>query len=226
MDCNHFNGVVWRLVVVINSEQDSIHSGSFMVFPLGHSGVTKQRENYKMYEQVKDMTCTKNNKQGYLGKASTLEEAVQRWLIKAEEGRAGAQYNLAISYYKGEGIQKDWGKALHWFKAAGEQGIVDALYMLGMMYQFGKGVVPDAKEAFKWYYKAAELGDAESQYRVGNSYYLARGVDKDLVAAVKWWRKAAEQGHGKASHNLGTAYFRGEGVPMDKEEAIKWLKEK
>ncbi len=143
-----------------------------MVFPLGAQwSYEAVRGNNKVYEQVKDMTCTENNK-GYLGTDSTLEEAVQRWLIKAEEGCAGAQYNLAVSYYNGAGIQKDWGKAMHWFKAAGEQGIVDALYMLGLMYQFGKGVVPDAKEAFKWYYKAAELDDAESQYRVGNSLHL------------------------------------------------------
>lgn len=227
MDCNHFNGVVWRMVADSYSKQDSIHSGSFMVFPLGAQWSNEAvRENYKIYERVKDMTCTKNNKQDYLGTASTLEEAVQRWLIKAVEGRAGAQYNLAISYYKGEGIQKDWSKALHWFKAAGEQGIVDALYMVGMIYQFGKGVVPDAKEAFKWYYKAAELGDAESQYRVGNWFYQGRGVKKDSVAAVNWWRKAAEQGHAEAGHNLGKAYSRGDGVPIDKEEVIKWLKEK
>lgn len=117
--------------------------------------------------------CTENRKKEPVKTGLPTEETVQRWLIKAEQGHAMAQYNLGISYYNGVGIPKDWSKALHWFKAAGVQGIVDALYMIGMMYQFGKGVVPDAEEAFRWYYKAADLGDAESQYRVGNSYHLA-----------------------------------------------------
>ena len=108
------------------------------------------------------MLCIEKSKTNHLDATLINDEVVQRWLKAAEKGRAIAQYNLAISYYKGVGITKDWNKALYWFKAAGEQGIVDALYMIGMMYQFGKGVVPDAEEAFKWYYKAAVLGDAES----------------------------------------------------------------
>ena len=125
-----------------------------------------------------------NSKKDNLDPALIKDEMVQRWLIAAEKGDAKAQFNLAISYYNGVGISKDWGKAMQWFKEAGRQRIVDALYMLGMMFQFGKGVVPDGKEAFRWYYKAAELGDAESQYRVGNSFFLGRGIEEDSVAAV------------------------------------------
>jgi len=76
------------------------------------------------------MLCTEKSKTGHLDATLTNEEMVQRWLKAAEKGRAIAQYNLAISYYKGVGITKDWSKALHWFKAAGEQGIIDALYIL------------------------------------------------------------------------------------------------
>ena len=92
------------------------------------------------------MLCTENSKKEPMKTGLPTEETVQRWLIKAEKGHAMSQYNLAISYYKGVGIPKDWSKALHWFKEAGEQGIVEALYMLGMMYQFGKDVEPDQKK--------------------------------------------------------------------------------
>ena len=64
------------------------------------------------------MSYTEKSKKEHRDEDSINEETVQRCLSKAEKGHAMAQYNLGISYYKGVGITKDWGKALYWFKAA------------------------------------------------------------------------------------------------------------
>jgi hypothetical protein len=47
------------------------------------------------------MSCTDNSKKEPVKTGLPTEETVQRWLIKAEQGHAMAQYNLGISYYNG-----------------------------------------------------------------------------------------------------------------------------
>ena len=35
---------------------------------------------------------------------------------------AGAQYNLGIAYYEGEGVEQDYKQAVEWWKKSAEQG--------------------------------------------------------------------------------------------------------
>lgn len=42
----------------------------------------------------------------------------------AEQGDAEAQYNLALMYSNGEGVNKDNSEAEYWYRKAVEQGIV------------------------------------------------------------------------------------------------------
>ena len=42
--------------------------------------------------------------------------------MAANKGHAKAQFNLAISYYDGEGVQQDVSKAIYWLEKAAAQG--------------------------------------------------------------------------------------------------------
>ena len=128
--------------------------------------------------------------------------AFEKTLKAAEQGDAGAQYNIGFRYYFGKFVPEDYAEALKWFRKAAEQGYAHAQFSLGFLYDHGHGVLENDAEAFKWYRKAAEQGYADAQYNLGNMYDKGRSVPEDKAEALKWWRKAAEQGHEDANEWL------------------------
>ena len=52
----------------------------------------------------------------------------------AEQGDAGAQYNLGLMYDKGQGVPQDYATAVSWYRKAAEQGDAEAQFNLGLMY--------------------------------------------------------------------------------------------
>ena len=74
----------------------------------------------------------------------------------AEQGDAIAQYNLALMYDNGDGVEQNDAEAFRWYKKAAEQGHAIAQFNLGVMYDEGQGVNQDYAEAVRWYSKVAE----------------------------------------------------------------------
>ena len=75
----------------------------------------------------------------------------------------GTLNNLGLMYDRGDGVRKDYGKAVEFYRAAAEQGDITAQYNMGVMYENGRGVEKDYKKAVEWYTKAAEQGYAQAQ---------------------------------------------------------------
>jgi TPR repeat protein len=69
---------------------------------------------------------------------------------RAEKGDAQAQCDLGSCYYSGEGVARDAGEGVKWFRKAAEQGHAEGQYNLGVCYYRGEGVARDYVEAFKW----------------------------------------------------------------------------
>jgi TPR repeat protein len=134
------------------------------------------------------------------------------------------KFNLGRCYDKGEGVARDKGEAVKWYRKAAEQNYAKAQNNLGNCYYDGKGVAKDYAEALRWYRKAAEQNFAEPENNLGVCYHNGEGVAKDYAEAVKWYRKAAEQNSTSAQFNLGNCYRRGEGVAKDYAEAVKWYR--
>jgi TPR repeat protein len=149
--------------------------------------------------------------------------AVEYWRPIAQQGDAGAQYNLGIVYELGQGVLQDNVEAANWYRKAAEQGIAAAQFNLAIRYQVGQGVTQSYVEAARWFSKAADQGVATAQFNLGVLYAHGQGVMQDYVEAVKWYRKAAEQGQVDAQSNLGFMYLNGRGVPKDYVQAHKWL---
>ncbi|MFA4871976.1 MAG: SEL1-like repeat protein [Patescibacteria group bacterium] len=140
----------------------------------------------------------------------------------AEQGDATAQKNLGIMYESGQGVPKDYAKAVEWFQKAAEQGNPHAQLNLGNMYYNGQGVSRDYVKAVEWYRKAAEQGEATAQFHFGLIYYNGQGVPQDYAKAVEWYQKAAEQGNATAQSNLSFMYASGQGVPQDYAKVVEW----
>lgn len=91
------------------------------------------------------------------------DDAVKWFRKAAEKGTSWGQFNLGVSYGRGQGVPQDYTEAMKWFLKAAEQGEAMSQYSLGRMYEKGLGVVADHVEAYKWFHLAAGHGipDAE-----------------------------------------------------------------
>lgn len=83
-----------------------------------------------------------------------------------------AQYNLAVMYQKGDGVQQNMDLAFKWFKEGAERGSARAQYNLGMMYYEGIVIEKDEQKAKSWWEKAAaqNLEVAVKQLLAYNNY--------------------------------------------------------
>jgi TPR repeat protein len=61
-------------------------------------------------------------------------------------------------YQHGEGVDKDYKKAVEWFEKAAEEGLAAAQFHLGQMYESGWGVGQSDSMAMRWFAKAAAQG--------------------------------------------------------------------
>ena len=126
-------------------------------------------------------------------------EAVKWYRLAAEKGHAGAQFNLALRYAKGQGIDRNDAEAAKWVALAATQGHVLAQYNLGIMYANGRGVPRNDAEAVKWYRLAAEQGYALAQSSLALQYSIGRGIPRDSVQALMWFSLAAARGDSKSA---------------------------
>ena len=87
-------------------------------------------------------------------------EALKWFRLAAEQGDAGAQYNLGVSYDQSQGVPQDYAEALKWYRLSAEQGNADATHNLGGMYAEGNGVPQDYVQAHMWFNLAASRAPA------------------------------------------------------------------
>ncbi|MCB5248471.1 MAG: tetratricopeptide repeat protein, partial [Candidatus Cloacimonadales bacterium] len=89
---------------------------------------------------------------------ATYDKDIDHLISDAENGDMEAQYILGLSYYRGEGVEKNSKQAVYWYEKAANLGDADAQYNLGSCYANGEGVVKNYKQAVYWYEKAANQG--------------------------------------------------------------------
>ena len=158
-----------------------------------------------------------------------------------DQGDAGTQFSLGLRYENGDGVPKDFGKAVELYQKAADQGHPDAQVNLGWLYENGEGVPNDLRKAAELYQKAADQGNARAQNNLGWLYENGWGVPKDLGKARELYQKAADQGNQSAigklnklstpaepnqedaatQFSLGLQYENGEGVPKDLRKAAE-----
>ena len=153
-----------------------------------------------------------------------LVEDAKTLRVRAEQGDAYAQYELARLYYKGKGVPQNYSDAFDWYQKAADQGNAKAQYGVGFMYDWGRGVQQDYTQAVNWSRKAADQGYANGQYVLGWNYYYGKGVSQDYCEAARWYRKAADQGYAEAQSYLGYMYVHAECVPQDYTEGVGWYR--
>ena len=72
--------------------------------------------------------------------------------------KADKHYNMALQYYLGQGVDRDYGEAVRHWHISAEDGHKDSQFMLGDMYYHGRGVEKDRKKSYAWFDTAARQG--------------------------------------------------------------------
>lgn len=108
----------------------------------------------------------------------------------SDQGVAMAQNTLGRMYLQGQGVQRDFDKALLLFQHAAKQQLPNAQNNLGVMYAGGYGVPQNFKEAIVWFEKAANQGYAIAMDNLAGLYEKGVGITRDPMEAEKWRNKS------------------------------------
>jgi TPR repeat protein len=94
----------------------------------------------------------KDYNNGFLAaEGGDFNSAVQQWGPLAEQGHAIAQFNLALLYHSGLGVDLDEAKAVSWYKKSASNGYYKAQEYLAVGYREGWfGLPKDSKKASYW----------------------------------------------------------------------------
>jgi len=73
---------------------------------------------------------------------------------------------LGVSYYYGEGIEKDDKMAVKWYRRAAAHQDDKALYNLGLCYKEGDGVIRSKRWALYYFTKADKFGHKKAKKHI------------------------------------------------------------
>ena len=90
-------------------------------------------------------------------------DAVAKWQIVADGGKAEAQSLLGLMHFFGQGVPQNYPMALHWLHRAAAQGEPKAQFKLGAMHVNGQGVKRDNVRAAMWFILAAKSAHPKAQ---------------------------------------------------------------
>lgn len=133
-------------------------------------------------------------------------------------------YGIAIRYYNGEGVDKDYKISLSYYLKAANMGYNLAEYEVAYAYRNGFGTDEYPKLTFEYYKKAYEHGNrlAINGYAwcLTNSY----GTDNDYNLAFQLFKEGEGFNIKECIANLGWCYYYGNGVGKDLVKAKEYIK--
>ena len=157
-------------------------------------------------------------------KAGDYKAALREFSKDAETGNANAQFNLAILYLTGRGVERDLKKSVAWHLKAAAQGLPAAEHGLGVFYYQGLGVKQDYAQALTWFKRAAAKGFGDSEFNIGVMYFNRQGVQRDDIEVVKWVTLAAARKFSPAEYRMGQMYEKGVIFVKDLSAARHWYR--
>ena len=106
----------------------------------------------------------------YLNDAPEVKSEQILQLEQQAETDARAAYDLALRYFRGDGVGQNSYQAIQWMRKAGEKGLLEAQKALGGYYLSGfEEMGSDPQEAAKWLSMAAAQCDEESASRLAEA---------------------------------------------------------
>ena len=116
--------------------------------------------------------------------ANNMPLAFKDFLASAKEGHDYSQFNVALMYEQGLGVNKNEKEAFFWYGKSALQGNSAAQFNLGVLFENGRGTKVDFAKANEWYRKASVQGDGLAIGNMGMLYIRGQGVKENKVAGV------------------------------------------
>ena len=83
--------------------------------------------------------------------------------VLTEQDNKSALFDLGYIYYSGNGVEKDYKKAIELYSKAASLGHMQAYNNLGFCYENGFGVPVDLKKAIEFYRISANMGNSTAK---------------------------------------------------------------
>jgi TPR repeat protein len=101
-----------------------------------------------------------------------FKTALREWRLLAEQGnaRAQAQAYLRLMHAEGDGVPKDYNKAVAWHRKATQQEDAAAQHNLGVMYVNGQGVPESSVVAYALYNLSAAVDPSDGNTATNNRF--------------------------------------------------------
>ncbi|XP_071951720.1 uncharacterized protein [Antedon mediterranea] len=151
-------------------------------------------------------------------RAGQYIDAASYFRAGAKAGSQQAQYNLAVCYEHGRGLDTNDKKAAYWYKKAALQGHAMAQYNYAIFHLLGLGIKRNEKEAVHWLNKSANQGLCQAQSYLGSR--LIYGPNQDLSKGIDLLKKAVKQKDAEATYRLAMCYEDGIGVAINQAKAV------
>ncbi len=126
------------------------------------------------------------------------QTAYREFSQAAESGLDVAQYNLAILYFTGQGVDQNLPLAFKWTEEAALQGHISAQANLGSLFLEGSGVDKNIDSGIAWLIAAARGGHANSAFALANMHREGDPVSENLPLAHAWASMAILHEHPEA----------------------------
>ena len=98
-----------------------------------------------------------------------------------------AAYDLALRYFRGDGVRRNNHQAVSWMRVAAEKGDLAAQKALGTLYLTGLETIgKDPNEAHAWLSLAASRGDSESQQLLAEAEAAKRSNEEEFRWLSRW----------------------------------------
>jgi TPR repeat protein len=138
----------------------------------------------------------------------------------SKEDHARAQWYMGYLYYFGVGLDKNYAKAVGFFKKSAKNHNAIALSYLGHAYFHGNGVKRSYAIAIKWFKKS---NNAVSKRYLGIMLYHGFGVAQDRKKAFEFYRKSATHGDEEAMCRLAESYRYAQGCRKNYQKSYGWF---
>ena len=115
-----------------------------------------EKESFEMFLKYKN----ENEKKEKDGK----EGEIRMKLVSYCERMIGEMYE------DGNGVEKNFGKAMEYYEMSSKKGNPVSLYDIGDMFEDGNGVEKNLEKAFEYFQKSAEKGYSDGFFKIGYFY--------------------------------------------------------
>ena len=116
--------------------------------------------------------------------------ALKHWQVGADLGISTSQYNLAILYENGLGVDRNDLKAFHWYSRAADNGLAMAQLWMGLQAYNETTKKYEPASEISWLEKAAEQKNPRAMFRLGSVYAIGNGRPINTQKALELYDEA------------------------------------